>query len=152
MASRTVTIASASGLHARPAKLFVQEAARLGVPVRIRAGDGKAVPASSMLGVLSLGAVRGTEVTLESDAPGADAALDTLAALLSRDLDDPPPPKGGAAPDGPPPPEETPAPEEGAAPEGGAGLGGGACSGSGAGAIPGTGQGAGLGAGEVVGG
>ncbi|WP_049574731.1 HPr family phosphocarrier protein [Nonomuraea sp. SBT364] len=87
MASRTVTIASASGLHARPAKLFVREAARLGVPVRIRAGDGKAVPASSMLGVLSLGAVHGTEVTLESDAPGADDALDALAALLSRDLD-----------------------------------------------------------------
>jgi phosphocarrier protein len=86
VASRKVTVASASGLHARPARLFVQEAVRLGVPVRIRAGD-RSVPATSMLGVLSLGAVQGTEVTLESDAPGAEAALDTLAALLSRDLD-----------------------------------------------------------------
>jgi phosphocarrier protein HPr len=86
MAQRTVAVASASGLHARPAKLFVQEAIRLGVPVRIRVGE-KSVPAGSMLGVLSLGAVKGTEVTLESDAPGADEALDTLAALLSRDLD-----------------------------------------------------------------
>jgi phosphocarrier protein len=87
MPARTVAVASASGLHARPAKLFVQEAARLGVPVRIRVGDGKAVPANSMLGVLSLGAVHGTEVTLESDAPGAEEALETLAGLLSRDLD-----------------------------------------------------------------
>ncbi len=87
MPARTVAVASASGLHARPAKLFVQEAARLGVPVRIRVGDGKAVPANSMLGVLSLGAVHGTEVTLESDAPGAEEALDALAGLLSRDLD-----------------------------------------------------------------
>ncbi|MDA0635208.1 HPr family phosphocarrier protein [Nonomuraea sp. MCN248] len=86
MPERTVAVASASGLHARPAKLFVQEAARLGVPVRIRVGE-KAVPAHSMLGVLSLGAVHGTEVTLESDAPGAEEALDALAALLSRDLD-----------------------------------------------------------------
>jgi phosphocarrier protein len=87
MPARTVAVASASGLHARPAKLFVQEAARLGVPVRIRVGDGKAVPANSMLGVLSLGAVHGTEVTLESDAPDAEEALETLAGLLSRDLD-----------------------------------------------------------------
>lgn len=83
---RTAIVASASGLHARPAKLFVQEAVRLGVPVRIRAGE-RTVPATSMLGVLSLGASRGTEVTLESDAPGAEEALDTLAALLARDLD-----------------------------------------------------------------
>lgn len=87
MPARTVAVASASGLHARPAKLFVQEAARLGVPVRIRVGDGKAVPANSMLGVLSLGAVHGTEVTLESDAPGAEVALEALAELLARDLD-----------------------------------------------------------------
>ncbi|MBT2225581.1 HPr family phosphocarrier protein [Nonomuraea sp. NEAU-A123] len=86
MAQRTVTVASASGLHARPAKLFVQEAVRLGVPVRIRVGE-KSVPANSMLGVLSLGATKGTEVTLESDAPGADAALDALVTLLAQDLD-----------------------------------------------------------------
>lgn len=86
MAQRTVTVASASGLHARPAKLFVQEAVRLGVPVRIRVGE-RSVPANSMLGVLSLGATKGTEVTLESDAPGADAALDALVALLAQDLD-----------------------------------------------------------------
>ncbi|MEO3868071.1 HPr family phosphocarrier protein [Nonomuraea sp. B12E4] len=86
MAHRTVVVASASGLHARPAKLFVQAAMRLGVPVTIRLGD-KSVPAKSMLGVLSLGAARGAEVTLEADGPGADQALDTLAALLSRDLD-----------------------------------------------------------------
>ncbi|MFI6922700.1 HPr family phosphocarrier protein [Nonomuraea spiralis] len=90
MASRTVVVASASGLHARPAKVFVREAARLGVPVRVRVGQ-KSVPAGSMLGVLSLGAVRGTEVTLEADGPGAEEALDALAALLSLDLDAAPP-------------------------------------------------------------
>ncbi|MGN9841914.1 HPr family phosphocarrier protein [Nonomuraea sp. H19] len=86
MAQRTVAVASASGLHARPAKLFVQAAVKLGVPVTVRLGE-KSVPAKSMLGVLSLGAVRGTEVTLEADGPGAEEALDALAALLARDLD-----------------------------------------------------------------
>ncbi len=87
MPERTVTIASRSGLHARPAALFVKAAADQGVPVRIRLGDGKAVPAASMLAVLSLGAGPGAKVTLEADGPGADAALDALAALLARDLD-----------------------------------------------------------------
>jgi phosphocarrier protein len=87
MPERTVTIASATGLHARPAKLFVEAAARQGVPVSIRLGAGRAVPANSMLSVLTLGATHGSEVTLQADGPGAEAALDELAALLATDLD-----------------------------------------------------------------
>ncbi|MCC5574690.1 MULTISPECIES: HPr family phosphocarrier protein [Microtetraspora] len=87
MPERTVVIASRTGLHARPAKIFVEAAARQGTPVRIRVGDGKPVPANSILAVLALGAVHGTEVTLDADGPDADTALDSLAELLARDLD-----------------------------------------------------------------
>lgn len=87
MPERTVTVASRSGLHARPASIFVKAAAGQGTPVRIRIGDGKPVPANSMLGVLSLGAHHGTEVTLEAEGPDAEAALTSLAELLGRDLD-----------------------------------------------------------------
>ncbi|MEU6425663.1 HPr family phosphocarrier protein [Microbispora sp. NPDC046973] len=87
MPERTVAVASGSGLHARPAKIFVEAAAQQAVPVRIRVGGGKAVPATSMLGVLTLGAEHGTEVTLEAEGPGAEEALAALADLLSRDLD-----------------------------------------------------------------
>ncbi|MBG0833187.1 HPr family phosphocarrier protein [Planomonospora sp. ID67723] len=87
MPERTVTVASRAGLHARPAKLFVQAAAAQEVPVRIRVGDGRPVPATSMLAVLALGVVRGTQVTLDAEGPGAEAALDSLAGLLARDLD-----------------------------------------------------------------
>lgn len=87
MPTRTVTVGSASGLHARPAALFVAAAAAAAVPVTIRTGDRAPVPARSMLSVLSLGAKQGTEVTLEADGDGAEAALDELAALLARDLD-----------------------------------------------------------------
>jgi phosphocarrier protein len=89
MPSRTVTVGSASGLHARPAALFVAAAAKQPVKVTIRAGEKKAVPARSMLSVLSLGAKCGTEVVLEAEGDGADAALDELADLLARDLDAP---------------------------------------------------------------
>ncbi|GII59588.1 phosphotransferase [Planotetraspora thailandica] len=87
MPERTVTVASRSGLHARPAKIFVQAVARQGTPVRIRVGDGKPVPANSMLAVLSLGARHGVEVTLDADGPQAEETLAALADLLSRDLD-----------------------------------------------------------------
>jgi phosphocarrier protein len=89
MPSRTVTVGSASGLHARPAALFVAAAGAQPVPVTIRTGGKPAVPARSMLSVLSLGAKQGTEVVLEAEGDGADAALDALADLLARDLDDP---------------------------------------------------------------
>jgi phosphotransferase system HPr (HPr) family protein len=88
MPSRTVIVGSASGLHARPAALFVAAAGAQPVPVTIRTGDKKPVPARSMLSVLSLGAKFGTEVTIEAEGDGADAALDELAALLARDLDE----------------------------------------------------------------
>lgn len=87
---RTVAIGSDSGLHARPAARFVKAAAAVPVPVTIRIGDGKAVPARSMLSVLALGAKKGTEVTLEADgedAAAAAASVDELAALLARNLD-----------------------------------------------------------------
>jgi len=90
MIERTVTVASASGLHARPARIFVKAAAALPVDVLLAVEGKKPVKAGSMLGVLTLGATQGTEVTLsaEDDAEGAGrAAVDELAELLATDLD-----------------------------------------------------------------
>jgi len=87
MATRTVTVGSASGLHARPAALFVAAAAAQPVIVTIRTAGKPPVPAKSMLSVLALGARKGTEVTLEAEGDGAEASLDALADLLVRDLD-----------------------------------------------------------------
>ncbi len=87
MPERTVTVASSVGLHARPASLFSQAAAKTGVPVTLTSAKGKSVNAASILGVLSLGIGSGEEVTLASDAEGADAALDELVKVLETDLD-----------------------------------------------------------------
>ena len=86
MAERTVTIASAHGLHARPASLFTQAAAKAGVPVQLTKGE-KSVNAASILGVISLGIDHGDEVLLAAEGEGADEALDTLEALLLEDHD-----------------------------------------------------------------
>jgi phosphocarrier protein len=87
MAERTVIVQSRSGLHARPAAMFVRAAGKQPAAVKIRLGDGPAVDARSMLSVLSLGAECGAEVTLQADGDGADEAVAALADLLGRDLD-----------------------------------------------------------------
>ena len=90
MASRTVTVGSTGGLHARPAALFVAAAAAAPVAVTIRTASRPAVAAGSMLSVLALRASFGTEVILEADGPGAEEALDELAGLIAQNLDEEP--------------------------------------------------------------
>ena len=46
------------------------------------------VNAASLLSLLTLGAEFGDEVTLYAEGEGAEAALDELAAMLGRDLDE----------------------------------------------------------------
>jgi phosphocarrier protein len=84
MKYRTVVVASASGLHARPAKAFTSAAA--GTGVKIAKGDAAPVDAASILRVMSLGVGHGDTVTLSVEGDD-DSALDTLAELLATDLD-----------------------------------------------------------------
>jgi phosphocarrier protein HPr len=84
---RSVVVASRVGLHARPASLFSQAAARAGVPIVLISSRGS-VNAASILGVLSLGIDHGERVTLASEADDAATALDDLVAMLQRDLDE----------------------------------------------------------------
>jgi phosphocarrier protein len=83
----TVTVGSSVGLHARPASLFVQAAARQAVPVKIAKGGGDAVDARSILLVLGLDARGGDQVVLSAEGDGADEALQELAALVATDHD-----------------------------------------------------------------
>lgn len=87
MATRQVTVASSVGLHARPASLFARAVQAHGIPVKVGREGATPVDASSLLMVMGLGVKHGETVELSSDAEGADAVLDDLVALLSRDLD-----------------------------------------------------------------
>lgn len=90
MPERTATIASRSGLHARPAALFAEAAGDVGVEVTIaREGEpaDDALDASSILSLMTLGASHGDVVVLRAEGDGADAALDSLVKLLETDLD-----------------------------------------------------------------
>lgn len=88
MITRRVVVASASGLHARPAALFTQAAGQADVPVQICKPGGVAVDASSILMVMQLSVQQGDEVELSAEGPTAEAALDTLVELLQKNLDE----------------------------------------------------------------
>jgi phosphocarrier protein HPr len=69
-------------LHARPAGLFVREAARFSADVTVHA-NGKRANAKSILEVLSLGATGGTEVVIGASGDDAAEAAGHLAAVIA---------------------------------------------------------------------
>ena len=86
---RRVVVATEIGLHARPAAVFCKAAAKQQARVTLTAPSGESAEARSMLAVLGLGVRGGQEVTLSADASaaGAQVSVDTLADLLTSDLD-----------------------------------------------------------------
>ena len=78
----TATLPAGVALHARPAADLVRAASRLPVPVTV-AVNGKRANARSILEVLALGAIGGTELTLSAGGPGADDAVRTLAEVVA---------------------------------------------------------------------
>jgi phosphocarrier protein len=88
MAQRTVVVGSKVGLHARPASLFVQAAAKhAAAGVTICKPGGEPAPAASILSILALDAKGGEEVVLAAEGEGAEAALDELVSVLETDHD-----------------------------------------------------------------
>jgi PTS hybrid protein len=75
--SRSVTIVNTDGLHARPAAEFVKLANSLGVLVTVNGTD-----ARSLLGIMSMGLVKGRSVELSTPSPEGRAAVDALAKLV----------------------------------------------------------------------
>ena len=86
---RTVILGSKSGLHARPAAVFVQHAKGFQSQITLSISKDscdKTVNAKSILSVLSLGAEQGDQVVLKANGEDAELAADKLASLLEEDL------------------------------------------------------------------
>lgn len=84
MPTKTVTVGSTVGLHARPAALISEAAGELDSEVTLAVPGGEPVDASSALLIMTLGAGFGDTVEVSSE---DQAALDTIAALVEKDLD-----------------------------------------------------------------
>ena len=85
MISKEVTINNQVGLHARPATFFIQKANEFKSSIWIER-DERRVNAKSLLGVLSLGIVKGTAVNIVADGVDENEAIATLSELIDSDF------------------------------------------------------------------
>jgi len=81
MVSREVTIKNNVGLHARPATFFIQKANSFKSSIWVERED-RRINAKSLLGVLSLGIVKGMNITIIADGADENEAVDGLVALI----------------------------------------------------------------------
>lgn len=81
MTEATTTIENKTGIHARPASVFVQTASKFKSKVQIKA-KGKTVDAKSILMIMSMGLTKGTEITLSADGPDEAEAVAALKKLV----------------------------------------------------------------------
>ena len=82
MVSKSVVILNQVGLHAKTATLFIQKANEFKAGIWVEK-ETRRVNAKSLLGVLSLGVPRGTEITLTCEGSDEAEALDALVSLVS---------------------------------------------------------------------
>lgn len=86
MSSTTVTVASAEGLHARPAGIIAEAAEKYDAEIElsVEGEDEDPVDAASSMMIMALGAEKGARVTVSSE---DESAVAEIASLIETDLD-----------------------------------------------------------------
>ena len=85
MVTKETVVNNHVGLHARPATFFIQKANEFKSSVWVEKEE-RRVNAKSLLGVLSLGIVKGTAITLIADGPDEEEAVNALVELINSDF------------------------------------------------------------------
>lgn len=86
MVVQSIAVKNPTGLHARPAALFIQTASKFKSDITIAKGD-REVDARSILGILTLTARQGDVITLKATGDDAREAVEALTNLVSRPMD-----------------------------------------------------------------
>lgn len=84
MVEKQVNVQLKSGLQARQAALFVQEANRFNSDVYLEKEE-KKVNAKSIMGIMSLAISKGTSVTISADGSDEQSAVEALSALIEKE-------------------------------------------------------------------
>ena len=85
--TKELTIANKSGIHARPAAMFVKTANRFGSDIFVEK-DGEKINGKSIIGLMMLAAGPGSKVTVHAKGADAAAAITELEALVQRKFDE----------------------------------------------------------------
>jgi len=81
---KELTVKNKQGLHARPAALFVQIANKFDSNITVKR-DEEEVNGKSIMGILMLGAEKGSVIIIEVDGPDADEALTELEKVINSE-------------------------------------------------------------------
>jgi phosphocarrier protein HPr len=87
VAARELAITNQRGLHARASAKFVKCAEGFDAEITVTR-DGMSVPATSIMGLMMLGAAMGTSIMVEAKGAEADAAIEALAQLVESKFDE----------------------------------------------------------------
>jgi|TARA_B100000959_G_C14986355_1_gene625765 phosphotransferase system HPr (HPr) family protein len=82
-ASTTITVNNRLGMHARPAMLFAEIAGKFHASITVGHEESNQVDAKSIMQLMMLAAIQGTELTIKADGDDADDAITELTALVS---------------------------------------------------------------------
>lgn len=85
MFEKEVIVQNQVGLHARPATFFIQKANEFKSNIWVEKDERK-VSAKSLLGVLSLGITRGTNIKIVAEGADEEDAVKALIELISSDF------------------------------------------------------------------
>ena len=83
MVTKEVTVKNRAGIHARPAALLVEAAARYECQIFI-VKDGARINAKSIMGILTLGASYNSTLEIEADGENEESAVETLVQLFEN--------------------------------------------------------------------
>lgn len=87
MVEQTVTILNRKGLHTRPAALLVKTAARFQSELTL-AKDGFEINGKSIIGVMTLAAEQGSQLTIRVEGPDEEEAAAAIVAIFERKFDE----------------------------------------------------------------
>jgi phosphocarrier protein HPr len=87
MYSKEAVVNNSVGLHARPATFFIQKANEFKSSIWVERNE-RRINAKSLLGLLSLGIVKGSTITIIADGADEEAAVNALVDLISSDFMD----------------------------------------------------------------
>jgi len=85
--SKRLEIKNRLGLHARAAALLVQTVSRFSSEVKI-SKDGQVVDGRSIIGLLTLGAAKGSRVRVEAKGNDAEESLKAIEELFGKRFDE----------------------------------------------------------------
>lgn len=85
--TRELAITNQRGLHARASAKFVKCAESFNADITV-SRDGMTVPATSIMGLMMLGAAMGTSIFVVASGPQAEEALSALAHLVDSKFDE----------------------------------------------------------------